>query len=225
MVLGALYHGAVALFVKQWRNLSGQVARLVLAGHSGPDELLQMFQLQHRLVIVLLQVCELHVDNQDNFLLEVVKGNHLVKEHQVHVLKILRVLPIQAEGGLRILQIVIGEIPHQPPGEGGQVVKAGAPVLFQYLPDVLPRVTALKGQHPHFHPSVLAGKLQSGIKSQKGVPSPFLPVRHRFQQIAVTGNVFENPQYRNGCFDVRQNLCADRHNAVTAPGSQFFYLI
>lgn len=51
-----------------------------------------------------------HVDDQDDFLAEVVKGDNLVKQHQVHILKVLRVLDLHPHGGFAATRVVVGKI-------------------------------------------------------------------------------------------------------------------
>ena len=46
---------------------------------------------------------QINVDHQDDLLSEVVKGDHLVKQHQIHILKAFRILSIQSQCRLCIL--------------------------------------------------------------------------------------------------------------------------
>ena len=80
-------------------------------------------------MIVGLQILQVHIGDQDQLLAEIVKGDHLVEEHQVAVLKLLGIPGVQTERRLGVLQIVVGEVAHEPAGERRETCHAGAAVL------------------------------------------------------------------------------------------------
>ncbi|MPN22411.1 hypothetical protein SDC9_169794 [bioreactor metagenome] len=100
MTLGPLHHLTVPLLIEKRRDLSGEPARLIRTGRAAFDEAAQIGKLHHRLIVIFLRIGQLHVGDQNDFLPEVIEGDDLVKEHQVHVLKPLRVLGVKAERGL-----------------------------------------------------------------------------------------------------------------------------
>ena len=89
-----------------------------------------MLQLRDRLIVADLDIVELHVDNEDNLLSDVVEGNDLVKEHQVDVLERLAVLDLTSHARLAVAEVVIGEVADQTARKGRQLGKAGAFVVL-----------------------------------------------------------------------------------------------
>ena len=154
------------------------------------QKIFKLPQFQHRFVVSDLHVLQGHVGNQDDSLTEIVKGNDFVKEHQIRVLEAFRVLGAGAHRGFAVSQIIVGKIPHQPAGEGGQIVKAGAFVIRQDLPQAGGGILCLKGEISHPHLTVFAGDGQLGVKSEKGIAPPFFVLMGGFQQIAVCGYIF-----------------------------------
>ena len=74
-----------------------------------------------------------------------IKSDHLVKKHQIHVLKPLRVAGIQTQGRLGVFQIVVGEISDKAAGKGRKVGKPGAFVFLDYLTDIVSWIPGLNG--------------------------------------------------------------------------------
>ena len=148
-----------------------------------------------------------------------VKGNDLVKEHQIKIPKFLAVLHLRPDGRLAVPQIVIGEVSHKPAGEGREMVKAGAFVLLQDLTQVSGWVRRweVKASGPHL--PVPAGDLQTGIKAQEGVASPGLMAGCGLQHIAVGGNLLQDAHGFYGRGEVRQDLAAHRKHPVSSGGS------
>ena len=68
---------------------------------------------------------------------EVVEDDQLVEQQQIDVLEALRILGIQPEGRLSILEVIIREIADEASGERRESLDAGAPVLIKNLADLL----------------------------------------------------------------------------------------
>ncbi|MPN22410.1 hypothetical protein SDC9_169793 [bioreactor metagenome] len=79
-------------------------------------------------------------------------------------------------------------------------------VGVQHLADIGARVVRFKGEGTDRHAAVYAGDLKLGVEAQKGVASPFFSARHRFQQVAVAGYVFEDAQHLDGRLAVGHHL-------------------
>ena len=190
MFLGLLHHGAEPFPVKQRRCLPQQTPAGLRLSLACLQKIFKLPQFQHRFVVSDLHVLQGHVDNQDDFLTEIVKGNDFVKEHQIRVLEAFRVLGAGAHCGFAVSQVIVGKIPYQPAGEGGQIVKAGAFVIRQDLPQAGGGILCLKGEISHPHLTVFTSDGQFGVKAEKGIAPPFLILMGGFQQIAVGRYIF-----------------------------------
>ena len=217
VVLGLLHHGAVGGFVEEGRHLSQQPPAGLLLLLAVFQQISQVLQRPDRPVVAGLGIGEAHVGHQDQLLPEVVKGDDLVEEHQVHVPELLRILCLPLCRGLLIGQVIVGEIPYQASGEGGEVVEFRAFVVRQDLPQIGGGILGPEGQAPHLHLPVQAGDLQLRVEAQEGVPPPLLPAVHGFQDVAVGGDVFQLFQGLDGSADVREQLAAHRQDLV-GPG-------
>ena len=114
-----------------------------------------------------------------------VEGDHLVKQHQVDVLKGLGVLCLTADGRLTVSQIVIGKVAHKSAGKRRKEIKPRTFVLGKDLADLAGGIVRMEGEASGLHLPVHAGDLQFRIEAQKGVAAPSV-VRHgRFQHITV----------------------------------------
>ena len=104
----------------------------------------------------------------DNLLAEMVKCDDLIKQHQIHILKMLAILDRSSHRGLRIAQIIIGKISDQPAGKGRQLRDPRASVIRQDLPQIGRRVVRMKGQAPHLHLPV--DRWQEGRRGSRQCP-------------------------------------------------------
>lgn len=125
--------------------------------------------------------------------------------------------------GLGVLDIVVGEVPHQPAGEGRHVRQPGAAVPLENLPDGLSGVHGLRhGLRLHavlVHPpdaqqAVLAGDLQRGGVAQEGIPAPAVVAGGALQQIAVTAGRPQRAHDLHRGEAIRQHLPADGNPPV-----------
>ena len=100
MVLCLLHHTAVAVPVEQGGKVPQQPARLLLPGGALLQQRRHVFQLHHCLIVAGFRILQRHIGNEDNLLPQMVKGDHLIKQHQVHILELLTVLGFYIHGGL-----------------------------------------------------------------------------------------------------------------------------
>ena len=169
--------------------------------------------------IAFVQVRRVRPGDEDDLLAVVVEADHLVKEHQVHVLELLPVLGVQPQGGLGVFQVVVGEVAHQPAGEGRQARHPGRPVLRQELPEEGGRVPDFRPHRvlvPQLEDAVLAGDFQGGVIAQEGVSSRARAVGGGLQQKAVPAGPPQDPQGLDGGDEVGEQLPADGDAAVIA---------
>ena len=189
---------------------------------SGPQQFRKLSELQHRLVVAGLRLVQGHIDHKNELLPEMVKGDDLVKEHQVKIPKFLPVLYLRPDGRLAVPQIVIGEVSHKPAGEGREMVKTGAFVLLQDLTQVSGRVRRWEVQASGPHLPVPAGDLQTGVKAQEGVASPGLMAGRGLQHITVSGDLLQDAHGFYGRGEVRQDLAAHWKHPVSSGRSNLF---
>ena len=160
---------------------------------------------------------QVHVHNQHDFLAEVVKGDDLVEEHQVHILEPLRVFGLPFGRRLPVSQVIIGKIPYQTSCERRQIIESRTFVISQNLPQIRGWIVSVKSQASHLHFSVQTGDFQLGVIAQEGVPPPLLPPVHGFQDIAVGGYVLQFFEGLNRGAQVGEQLAAHRQD-LAAPG-------
>ena len=224
VALGLLHHPAEGRPVKEGGHRAGEAAGRLCLLLPGAQEAAHLLQLQHRLVVVDLHVLQGHVHHEDDLLPQMVKGDDLVKEHQVHILEGLAVRDVTLRRGFLVGQVIVGEVPHQPPGEGGQARQPGAAVGRQHLAEIGSGILGRKPQAPCLHLPVPAGDLQLGVVAQKGVPPPLLVGQGGFQQVAVGGHVLQDPQGLYGGEEVREDLAVHRQGPVLALGGNGLHL-
>ena len=140
VMLCLLHHVTVAFPVKQGRKVSQQMPGRFLLGDAGLLQRRHALQFHHCLVVPGFRILQRHIGNEDDLLPEVVKGDYLIEQHQIHVLEILRVPGLQIHGRLCILQKVVGEVSHQSAGKGRQLRQSGAFILCKDLSQLLCRM-------------------------------------------------------------------------------------
>ena len=209
-------HGTEGCPVKERGDFPGQAAGLVLRFSAFLNQLPQFRQLHFRPVVTGVAFLQADIDDQDDFLAEVVESNHLVKKHQVHILEMLRVLCFPSDGGLGIIQVVIGEIAGQAAGEGRKPRDAGTSVFLQNLAQDGGRIIGFQLQPVYLHFPVHAGNAHFRIITQEGIASPVFLRLCRLQQEAVGRNILQLPYRLNRRADIRQQLTADRDDFVQA---------
>ena len=134
----------------------------------------------------------------------------------------LLVVGVQLQGGLGVLDVVVGKIAHQTAGEGRQSRDSWAPVLCQEPAQapagmggpLLPVPAAPQPQHP-----VGTRDLQRGVVPQKGVTPPALAVRGGLQQKAVPALCPQDTQGLDRGDKIGQEHPADGDFPVGSGGS------
>ena len=221
-------HVTISLFVKQSCYRTGNAAFGNLPFFARLEKIDKLVEFFFRLSVSRLDVVQGHVDNQNELLTEVVERDNFVKEHQVDVVELLDVFDIPFRRRLGIEHVIVGEIADHSPGKRRQAFYLWASISRQNFANLRFRIgrcnspllagakTGLARLERAFdlHLSMGTGDYQFRIKPQKRIPSPFLVCRRRLQQIAVIGNVFENPQSLNGRTKVGQNFAVNRDDVV-----------
>ena len=122
MMLGLLDHAAKSFFVVKSGDIAQQFPARLLFLLPGSEEGSQLLELQNSLVVTGFQIIQPHIDYKDDLLPEMVKGDDLVEEHQVEVLKTFGILDFPADCRFAVSQIMIGKIPYQSTGERGEAL-------------------------------------------------------------------------------------------------------
>ena len=110
-----------------------------------------------------------------------VKGDHIVEQHQVEIPEAFRVLRVEAEARLRIFQIVIGKIAYQSAGEGGKPFDARTPPRGEDPAEGVLRPLRLRLPAVNPHHAVAAGDFHARIIAEESVASPVLLVLRTVQ--------------------------------------------
>ena len=124
-----------------------------------------------------------------------VKGDHLVKKHQIHVPEILYCLVGKLQLRLAVLDVIVGKISYQTSGKGRHIFQHRAFVFFQDLADSISRMfhllygfffASVLVDLPDLKSSVCTGDLHGWLISQEGIAAPYLCLAGTFQKIAVS---------------------------------------
>ena len=214
MAFRRFHHPAELLFFKQGLHLPKKMASRLTLLFSGLKQLRKLTKLHDRPVVGRLPLIQLHVCNQDDLLPEIVKSDHLIKKHQIHVPELFRILRSCPHRRFAIAQIIVGKISHKTSGKGRQVGEPGTSVVRKHLPDIAGRVLRVKTDASRLHFPIPAGDLKPGIESQEGIASPCLILLCRLQQITVGRHIFQNIQRFDGRADIRQDFAGDRKHPV-----------
>ena len=216
VVFGLLHHAAEGFPAEQGRDLAHQAAGRIRCLGAFREELPQRLQFHLRPVVSGFALGQPRVDDQDDLLAEVVEGDDLVEQHQVHVLETLRILGDPLRGGLGVADIVIGEIADQAAGERRKPRKARAAVFGKDPAQHRRGIAGFQADIPGLHDAVEAGDAHLRVVAEERVPSPGLQLFRRFQQETVGGDVFQFPHGLDRRADVREQFAADRRDLVPA---------
>ena len=168
------------------------------------DDPLDLFR---RLRIGAVDVPSVGMGDDRHGLTEVVVDHDLVEQHEVGVLEPLLVRGGDPQGRFGVSDVVVGEVAHEPSGEGREAVDAGAPVIREDPSDDLGRVVGLELPRPPVlrDPDlpVVAYELQHRFESEDGVSAPSLSVLDALEDVAVVILVHERPEGLDRGPDIR----------------------
>ena len=170
-------------------------------------------------MIFALDVVGADVDNQNDLLPEVVERDDLVEQHEIHIPKPLLVADVDRKSGLRIFDIIIGEIPDKSAGKRRQEIEPRALVFGEDPPDGLPRMRGIfrRGAAvPYRNFSVRTGKFELRIKAEERIPSPRPALLDGFQKIAAFADLPQLLQNTDRRARIGIKLHADRDHAIIA---------
>ena len=172
MVLCFFHHCAELLLIKQGCDLTCQPSGGFTLLSAVFQKIAELGKLHDRLVVADLCVIERHIDDENNFLPKVIKGDYLIKQHQIDVLEVLGILGVTFHARFAVGKIVIGKIADQATREGRQIIKTWAFIAAEDLSEVCGRIICfdLQAAEPHF--PFYAGDLHLRLKAEKGIPSP-----------------------------------------------------
>ena len=135
--------------------------------------------------IVFFQHVELHIDNQDDFLPVVVKGDNLRKKHEIHIPKAFSAALCEAQGRLRVFHIIVSKVADQPAGKGREFRNARCAVPIEQCPDFFLRVCRAVLLFSDFNLAVEAADRESRIIAEKAVTPPALLILRRLKEKTV----------------------------------------
>ena len=137
-----------------------------------------------------------------------VEGDNLVEEHQVNVLEIFGIVRVIFERRLAVANVVVGEIADQSAGKGRQIFKARAFIIRQNFANARAGIVRLESLVVDFHDALRAGYAKFRVVAKEGVMPPFFVLGDGFENVAMRGNIFQNPQNLNRRANIRHKLAA-----------------
>ena len=156
-----------------------------------------------------------HIDNDTDFLFQMVIGDHLVKKHHIIIRKCAF---FNIEHRFRIADHGICEISHKTAGKRRHTGKPRGLVIFHDFSQYMQRLFCL---HCFCLPllfyiyfAVPAGYPHDRIISQKGISSPSLPALDTLQKIVSFREPCKFAEQRNRCCNIRIDFSAYRYNGI-----------
>jgi hypothetical protein len=153
-----------------------------------------MFKLSQGAPVIFLYRSGTDIDDEEDLLFVIIKGNELVKKHKIHVLKTFLVKGIQIEAGFAVLDVVVGKVTHQTAGKGRQPRQRGASVVIENLLDVGTGIPCFETQGstvPDLDYSVGTGNFQPGVVTDEGIASPAPRIFKAFKDKTLAAQVFK----------------------------------
>ena len=100
-------------------------ARLLFA-FAVPQQVREGLQVVLRLAVSGFRVVERDIDDEDDFLPDVVERDDLVKQHQVRVAEPFGVDGLPPDGRFAVTEVIVGEVPDESAREGRQSLQPRA---------------------------------------------------------------------------------------------------
>ena len=88
-MFGFLHHLTVFRFRELWPDIGLQLQFFEFHIRSGFQKLCHLYQFSFCLLIRRFQIIGHHSGDQQHFLTVMIKGNHLIEQHQIHIPEIL----------------------------------------------------------------------------------------------------------------------------------------
>ena len=190
------------------------------------DQRFHALHFQEGTVVIFFGRIEADIDDEVDLLLQVVKNDGLIEEHEVEIIETVIVDGIQLERRFGVFNEVVSEVADEAARKGRQVFEARRLVVVKDLGNELFRMVRMDldfGAGLDVDRAVLAVKSHLRVVADEGVAAPALGVFHAFQQIAVRADILDNAQYFKRRADVGIHAAADRHDfVVTLIGFYFF---
>ena len=186
-------------------------------GHGLTDEPDHFFDFRPGSTVIFQNGIGFHVDDDVDFLGQMVIGNDLVKQHQVEV---IHITGAQLQGRLCIADHAVSVIAYQTAGKGREAFDTGSLVLgHQAAQDFIGLIggdgfsrTAI-GIFCGYH-MILAHNVHNRIITQERIPAPTLAALHAFQKKIAVGYLGDFTQQRNRCGNIRINFAAQWNHGI-----------
>ena len=140
-----------------------------------------------------------------------VKCNHLVKQHQIHIPEILLLIAGQIQLWLTVLDIIIGEISYQTSRKMRHPFHHRTFIPVQNLTKRIPRMCYLFFCYPYltftvslcdFQMSICTGDFHGRLVPKKRISSPVLCLPGTFQQVAMPAGFSQCAHHLHRCVPV-----------------------
>ena len=220
-MLRLLHHAAELLPLKERRHVAREHPAGFIFLLTGPEKIRELMKLHDRFSVSGLRVSERHVDDERDLLPQMVKGDDLVKEHEIDVLEGLAVLHGASHGRLTVAEIIIGKISDQSARKGWEIIKSRAPEVGEDLSEITGRILRLYSEAADLHFPVYACDIELRIVSEEGIAAEGLIGLGGFQEIAVRRDIFQDSQHFDRGRKVREDLAAYRQDSVLSGPGEF----
>ncbi len=150
-----------------------------------------------------------------------VKGDDLVKEHEIDVLEGLAVFHGASHGRFAIAEIIIGKVSDEPARKGWEIIKSRALEVGKDLSEITGRILRLYSEASDFHFPVYVCNIELRVVSEEGIAAKGLIGLGGFQEIAVRRDVFQDSQHFDRGRKVREDLAAYRQDGVLSGPGEF----
>ena len=134
-VVLCLFHHAAELFpLKERGHLAEELSARFVFLFPVPEKVCELLKFHDCLSVSDFGILKRHVDDERDLLPKVIKGDDLVKKHQIDVFESLIVFHRTSRGRFAVTEIVIGKISDESPRKRRKIIKTGAFIVCEDLP-------------------------------------------------------------------------------------------
>lgn len=182
------YDVAIGFLGKKRLEFAFYMQRLRFSFLSCPQELFHHIQRHDGAIIILRCRIETDVDDEVNFLLQMIEYDDLVEQHEVEIVEAVVIGCLEMQCRFCIFDEIVRKISDETACKGWHACNLRCLVVMQDLRDIFLRMVARKGD---FRPrldmddTILAIQAHLRIITDERIPAPALCVFHAFQEITV----------------------------------------
>ena len=217
-------HITILFLIKKRSYLTKKLSTRFLLFLPIVQKIRKLLQLHNSLIVTNFHILQRHINNQNQLLPDIVECDHLVKQHQINILKIFGILYLTPHSRFTVSQIIIGKVSDKSARKGRQIRKPGTLIICKNLSQIIRRIIRFDPDVSCLDLTIDASDLHLGIKSKKGIPSPLIICPCRFKHITMRRYIFQNLHgFDWGC-KIGKKLTAYRDHIVFIRCCNFLHL-